>query len=303
MTAFSHYYLVANGIRFHVATPEAQGSGALVILLHGFPEFWYSWRHQMPALSAAGYHVIAPDLRGYNDTEKPARGYDLLTLTSDVAEIIKSLRYTRAVIVGHDWGGVLAWTFAARFPEMTSKLVVMNAPHLAAYQREMRRNFAQWRKSWYVYFFQIPRLPEALLTSDHGRRIKQLLRRSAPATTFSEEDLARYAEAFCKPGVATAAINWYRAAARDRLTGARLPNEGRVSAPTLLIWGAQDPALDIGQTIGLERWAPKLTVRVLPEASHWVQQDAPALVNSYVLDFLRADMFLEKNSQLAAAGR
>ena len=290
MTNFSHYYLVANGIRFHIATPEAQGSGALVVLLHGFPEFWYSWRHQIPALSAAGYHVIAPDLRGYNETEKPARGYDLFTLTSDVAEIIKSLRYSRAIIVGHDWGGVLAWTFAARFPAMTSKLVVMNAPHMAAYQRKLGRNFAQWRKSWYVYFFQIPRLPEALLTRDHGAGIKRLLRRSAPPTTFSEEDLARYAEAFCKPGAATATINWYRAAARHVLTRTRLPNGGRVSAPTLLIWGARDAALDIGQTEGLERWAPNLTVRILPDASHWVQQDAPDMVNRYLLDFLRNDL-------------
>jgi len=241
-------------------------------------------------LSAAGYHVIAPDLRGYNDTEKPARGYDLLTLTSDVAEIIKSLRYSRAIIVGHDWGGVLAWTFAARFPEMTSKLVVMNAPHIAAYQRELGRNFAQWRKSWYVYFFQIPRLPEALLTRDHGAGIKQLLRRSASPATFSEEDLTRYAEAFCKPGAATAAINWYRAAPRYVLTRARLPNGGRVSAPTLLIWGAHDAALDIGQTEGLERWVSNLTVRILPDASHWVQQDAPDMVNRYLLDFLRNDL-------------
>jgi pimeloyl-ACP methyl ester carboxylesterase len=290
MTHFSHYYLVANGIRFHIAAPEAQGSGALVVLLHGFPEFWYSWRHQIPALSAAGYHVIAPDLRGYNDTEKPARGYDLLTLTSDIAEIIKSLRYSRAIIVGHDWGGVLAWTFAARFPEMTSKLVVMNAPHMAAYQREMGRNFAQWRKSWYVYFFQIPRLPEALLTRNHGAGIKQLLRRSASPDTFSEEDLTRYAEAFCKPGAATATINWYRAAARHVLTRTRLPNGGRVSAPTLLLWGARDAALDIGQTEGLERWVSHLTVRILPDASHWVQQDAPDMVNRYLLDFLRNDL-------------
>lgn len=294
MTNYSHYRLAANGIRFHIAIPEQQGNGALVVLLHGFPEFWYSWRHQLPALSAAGYHVIAPDLRGYNDSEKPARGYDILTLTNDIAAIVKTLRYSRAHIVGHDWGGVLAWTFAARFPNVTSKLVVMNAPHIAAYQRELRRNLAQWRKSWYVYFFQIPRLPETLLTRHHGAGIARLLQRSANPTTFSPEDLARYADAFCKPGAATAALNWYRTAARQLHT--LLPNRGRVAAPTLLLWGAQDIALDLSLTLGLERWVPNLTVRILPHASHWVQQDAPEQVNRYLLDFLRSDPPLSRPS-------
>lgn len=287
MSQFSHYHLAANGIRFHIAAPEQQSNGPLVLLLHGFPEFWYSWRHQLPPLSAAGYHAIAPDLRGYNDTEKPPRGYDLITLTNDIAAIIKALRYPRAHLVGHDWGGILAWAFAARFPQMTGKLVVMNAPHIPAYQRELRRNPAQWCKSWYVYFFQIPRLPEVMLTRRHGQGIKQLLQRAALPTTFTAEDLTRYAEAFCKPGAAAAAINWYRAAARHFFIS-RL-NGGHVSAPTLLLWGAQDVALDLSLALGLEQWAPNLTVRILPHATHWIQQDAPELVNRYLLDFLRND--------------
>jgi len=280
---WQHRDVIANGIRMHYVQ---QGEGPLVVLLHGFPEFWYSWRSQIPFLAKQGYMAVAPDLRGYNDTDKPRTGYDVPTLLLDIAELIKRLGRERAIIVGHDWGGALAWSFAIAYPAMTERLIVMNAPHPGAFLREIR-TLKQLRKSWYILAFQIPWLPEYLLLRNHADNIARLILEAAVhKEVFPPHELDRYREAMSKPGAMTAALNYYRQLFRggpNGATGGKL----RVDAPTLLIWGEQDIALGIELTMGLEQWVPNLTIRRIADSGHWVQHEQAELVNQHMLEFLQ----------------
>ncbi len=279
---WQHRDIITNGIRMHYVT---QGEGPLVVLLHGFPEFWYSWRHQIPFLAEHGYMVVAPDLRGYNDTDKPRKGYDVPTLLRDIVGLIKGLGREKAIIVGHDWGGILAWEFAIRYPEMTERLVAMNAPHPAAMRREFR-TLKQLRKSSYMFFFQLPWLPEYVLLRNHANEVGRTLRGNAgQKSVFSREETAIYQQAMSKPGAATASLNYYRQIFRRPPS----PSTGKnpyVRVPTLLIWGEQDRALGIELTTGLEQWVDHLEIRRIPDSGHWVQQEQPEKVNRYVLEFL-----------------
>lgn len=282
----THHQAVVNNVRLHYV--EA-GAGPLVILLHGFPEFWYSWRHQITALAAAGYRVVAPDMRGYNLSEKPPRirDYMIETLTDDVVGLIHHLGETRAAVAGHDWGGGVAWYVPMRHPEAVERLIVLNAPHPAAFARELRTP-GQMRRSWYMLFFQLPWLPEALFRA-RGSAVLERTLRSDPVRrgTFNDEDIRRYVRAFNQPGAPTATINYYRALARrDPREAMREPPT--IDCPTLLIWGEQDRYLGVRLTEGLERWAPGIRVERIPDASHWVQVDAPDRVNDLMLGFLKA---------------
>ena len=283
---WEHRQAIVNGIRLHYV--EA-GSGPLVILLHGFPEFWYAWRHQIPALAAAGCHVIAPDMRGYNLSEKPAgvRAYMLASLTADVAALIEHLGAAQATVVGHDWGGGVAWAVPMRYPHLVERLVILNAPHPGALLRELKTP-DQLRKSWYMFFFQLPWLPELAIRSGNCAILRDMLRHEPRRPgAFSEEDIGLYVQALMQPGALTAALNYYRALGRrSPLRAAR--EVRRIDVPTLLIWGEQDPYLSIRLTRDLERWVPDLRVERIPEASHWVQADAPERVNSLINDFLHA---------------
>jgi pimeloyl-ACP methyl ester carboxylesterase len=282
--SWQHQFIVTNGIRMHYVT---QGLGPLIVLLHGFPEFWYSWRFQIPFLAEHGYTVVAPDLRGYNDTDKPRKGYDIPTLLRDIEWLIKGLGQQKAIIVGHDWGGALAWAFAINYPEMTERLIVMNAPHPAAMMREMR-TLKQLRKSWYMFVFQIPWLPEYMLGRNHANEIGKMLRGAAlQKSAFPREVTAKYQEVMSKPGAIKAAISYYRQLFRP-LPSSFKSYEVRIEAPTLLIWGEQDIALGIELTTGLERWVNDIQIRRIPDSGHWVQQEQPEKVNQYMLDFLQA---------------
>jgi epoxide hydrolase 4 len=263
-----------------------QGEGPLIVLLHGFPEFWYSWRYQIPFLAGHGYWVVAPDLRGYNYTDKPRKGYDIPTLLRDIEGLIKGLGQQKAVIVGHDWGGALAWSFAINYPAMTERLIVMNAPHPAAMMREMR-TLKQLRKSWYIFAFQLPWLPEYLLGRNHAYEIGRMLRGAAlQKAAFPGEETAKYQEAMSRPGAIKAALSYYRQLFRHpSVTFNR--SDTRISARTLLIWGEQDIALGIELTTGLERWVNDIEIKRIPDSGHWVQQEQPDKVNQYMLEFLQ----------------
>lgn len=280
---WQHAYITVNDIRMHYVT---QGTGPLIVLLHGFPEFWYSWRHQIPFLASSGYTVVAPDLRGYNDTDKPRTGYSVSILVRDIVDLIKGLGYEKALIVGHDWGGALAWVFAMRYPHMTEKLIGLNAPPPWTFARELR-TWKQLRKSWYAFFFQLPWLPEYILGRNHAEAIARMFRSTAvQKSAFPPEVLERYRDAMSKPGALTASINYYRASfQRPWRTGGSVL-AARVSAPTLLIWGEQDVALDIAMTYGLEQWVPNIQVKRIPDSGHWVQQEKPELVNQSMREFL-----------------
>jgi pimeloyl-ACP methyl ester carboxylesterase len=279
-----HHHATVNGVRLHYV--EA-GAGPLVVLLHGFPEFWYSWHHQIPPLAAAGFRVRVPDLRGYNDSDKPAgvANYRLPLLSADVAALIRAAGVERAVVVGHDWGGGIAWDVALRHPEVVERLVVLNAPHPLAFQRELR-TFSQLRKSWYIFFFQLPWLPEWLIRRGNFASLERVLRQEPVRPgAFSNDDIRLYKEALARPGALTAAVNYYRAIFQTRRWRPR--STPVLKAPTLLIWGERDRYLGVRLIEGLGQWVENLRVERLPDASHWVQNDAPERVNELLIGFLR----------------
>ncbi len=280
---WTHGYEVVNGVRLHYV--EA-GAGPLVMLLHGFPEYWYSWHRQIRSLVAAGFHVVAPDLRGYNFSDKPCgvRAYRVEALLADAAGLIRRTGESSATVIGHDWGGVLAWLLPLHYPELVQKRVILNAPHPAAFRRELHRSVDQVRRSWYIFFFQLSLLPEALMRAGDFALLRRMLtRQPTRPNAFSADDVARYRRALAQPGALTAAINWYRAAFR-RPT--RPDEDAPCNVPTLLIWGERDAFLSPRLTEGLEQWAPNLRVERIANASHWVQNDAPERVNELILDFL-----------------
>ena len=273
-----------NGVQLHY---REAGHGPLVIMLHGFPEFWYAWRHLMPAVADAGYHVVAPDMRGYNLSGKPqgVASYRIDTLADDVAALINHLGERRAHIIGHDWGGAVAWHLAMRHREAIDRLVIINAPHPRAFARELRRPRQLWR-SRYMLLFQLPRLAEALIARNDFAIIRRILRNDpANPDVFTDVDIDRYVHALARPWALTSAINYYRAAARFRPRPTR-GFSSRIDAPTLLIWGDRDRHLDGRLSEGLERWVPNLAVEHLPKASHWVMSDAPEDVERLVVNFL-----------------
>ena len=274
------------------------GDGPLVVLLHGFPDAPESWRFQQPALAAAGYRVVAPALRGYGGSGRPApvAAYAVDRLAADVAALIGAAGGRAALVAGHDWGGVVAWHLAAHHPALVERLAVLNAPHPAAFARELRRP-DQMARSLYALFFQLPWLPEALLR----RRDYALVRRSVARAVhrpgaFTAADWASVRTALAAPGALSAALAYYRAMGRS--VGRTLLRRGRVRAvagdprpivaPTLLLWGDRDPFLTTRFTTGLEPWVPRLTVRHLPDAGHWVHWDEADAVTAALLAWCAA---------------
>ena len=223
--------IATNGINLHVAEAGPE-DGPLVILLHGFPEFWYGWRHQIGPLASLGYRVIAPDQRGYNTSDKPpgVGSYALDKLSDDVVGLIDALGRDRARVIGHDWGGVVAWASILRHPSRFDRAVILNAPHPDAFFRELKGNLGQWLKSWYTFFFQIPWLPEAALRRHDFAMLVDGLRRSSRDGTFSPEDIERYRQAWSEPAALNSMIHWYRAAFRSKAS--RVLRSTRASANT-----------------------------------------------------------------------
>lgn len=266
---WTHHQEQVNGIRLHWVE---QGSGPLVVLLHGFPESWRAWRRQIGPLADAGFHVVAPDLRGYGQSERPVgvEAYATDRLTDDVAALIRHLGAEKASVAGHDWGGVVAWRLAMAAPELLERLVVINAPHPRTFARELRRG-RQALKSWYAIAFQLPALPEALIRARDYAFLRKIFR-SSPARpgAYSDDDVEAYVANASQPGALTAMLNYYRAARRFPA-----PRTRTITTPTLVIWGERDTALDIRNLEGLEEYVSDLHVVRLPEASHWVLADAP----------------------------
>ena len=291
----AHAFANVNGLRLHYAE---SGRGELVILLHGFPEFWYSWRHQLAALSAH-YHVVAPDLRGYNLSDKPGRveDYRLEVLVKDVIGLIDYFGASKAAIVAHDWGAGLAWAVALKHSERVSKLAVMQVPPAAAWRANL--SIQQLLRSWYMFFFQLPRVPEWVISRNNFGRFDRALRdKVGRAGSFTDDDIEKYKAALREPGAVTAAVNYYRAnvfrlmrrKADSVAKSAGAPTGyGRIRVPTLFIYGEQDFAI-LPQTVkGIANYidAPYREVRI-PDSSHWVQNEAADEVNAALLEFLRA---------------
>lgn len=278
---WKHDRIISNGIKLHYVT---QGDGPLMVMLHGFPEFWYSWRHQIPEF-AKDFKVVALDLRGYNDSDKPPdrSAYVMDEFIKDVEGVIKGLGYEKCVLVGHDWGGAIAWNFAYAHPEMVERLIVMNLPHPAKFAEGLR-TLQQLRRSYYIFLFQLPMLPELFLARSHYRAIETVFTGMAvDKNAFTQADIEAYKQAAAKPGAITAALNYYRNIFQQKLLNR---DWSVLEVPTLMIWGENDTALGKELTYGTEAYVRDFRIEYIPNCSHWVQQERPHLVNQYMRDFL-----------------
>lgn len=285
-SAWQHQFIEANAIRLHYVT---QGEGELVLLLHGFPEFWYSWRYQIPAL-AKHFKVVVPDLRGYNDSEKPKSGYDLDTLSTDVRSLIERLGYSRAHIVGHDWGGAIAWRLAQQFPNFIDRLALLSAPHPQRFAKDLLSNLDQLRRSWYVLAFQVPNLPEWFIQLNLREFVRNMFQEQAVRKgAFTQEQIQQYQAALQKPGALAAAVSSYRQlfSSGNWIDWMRSPDP--ISVPTLVLWGDEDSILSPKLMDGIEQWiSAPFQFKLIPHCGHWIQQEAPQTVNRELLQFLRS---------------
>jgi len=261
-----------NGISLHTrqAGPE---DGPLVVLLHGFPEFWYGWHRQIEPLADAGYRVVVPDQRGYNRSDKPdgVDSYHIDTLATDVIGLIDAADRETAAVAGHDWGAAVAWWLALEYPDRIDSLTAVNVPHPTVMEATLRSSWSQRLKSWYMLAFQLPVLPEVISTADDCRLLQRSLVDSSRPGTFSAADLERYRAAWDQPDALTAMINWYRAMGRYR---PRPPRE-RVSVPTLVMWGRQDEFLESAMAEESIDYCEDGQLVTFPAATHWVLHEQP----------------------------
>jgi pimeloyl-ACP methyl ester carboxylesterase len=280
-TTWQHEYITTNGIKLHYVT---QGEGPLMLMLHGFPEFWYSWRHQIPEF-AQYYKVVALDLRGYNDSDKPKQqsAYVMDEFVKDIKGVIEGLGYDNCVLLGHDWGGIIAWNFAYNYPEMVDKLIILNLPHPAKFAQGLR-NHQQLFRSFYIFVFQLPFLPEFLIQAGDYQVLEAAFEGMAQdKTAFSKADIEAYKDAAAKRGALTAMLNYYRNIAQQSFFN---KTWGVLEVPTLMIWGEKDAALGKELTYGTEAYVRDFQIKYIPNCSHWVQQERPELVNQYMREFL-----------------
>lgn len=279
-----HKKITVNDITIHVVT-AGPSDGTPVVLLHGFPEFWYGWRHQIPALVDAGYRVIVPDQRGYNRSEKPSgiEAYTIDSAVADVLELIAVLGYDRAHFVGHDWGAGVVWQILLRHQQQVMNAVTMNVPHPEVFREFLTRKPSQIVKSWYIFFFQLPRIPELLLSADDWRGLRWFIDTSNQEETFTASELEMYREAWSRPDAFTGMINWYRAMVQETVNE---PPSVMIDAPLLLIWGTQDPYLRSEMAQQSMEYCSNGRLERIPEATHWLQHEVPCRINDRLLSFL-----------------
>ncbi|PAX51550.1 alpha/beta fold hydrolase [Brunnivagina elsteri] len=279
-STWQHEYITSNGIKLHYVT---QGEGELMLMLHGFPEFWYSWRYLIPEF-AKNYKVVALDLRGYNDSEKPQQksAYVMDEFIKDIEGVIRGLGYDKCILVAHDWGGAIAWSFAYTYPDMIEKLIVLNIPHPDKFAEGLR-TLQQMKRSWYIFFFQLPFLPELFIKSQNYKFIETAIKGMAvDKNAFTQTNIDAYKDAASKPGALTAMVNYYRNIFQPSVKR----KWGILEVPTLMIWGENDTALGKELTYGTEAYVKNLQIQYIPNCSHWIQQEQPTLVNQYMRAFL-----------------
>jgi pimeloyl-ACP methyl ester carboxylesterase len=276
-----------NGIHLNVvqAGPE---DGPLIVLLHGFPEFSYSWHRLMPVLVSAGYRAWAPDQRGYNLSDKPEGldAYQIDQLVADVIGLIDAAKADKAILVGHDWGAGVAWRAAATHPDRIAKMVVMNVPHGKVMKDFIRKSRRQLLKSWYIFFFQIPWLPERLARMGNWRMLVKTLKRTSHWGTFSEDDFGHYREAWAQPRAMSSMLNWYRAFMRRPPT---VRGSRRITVPTLLIWGKRDAMLSSDMAQPSIDLCDQGRLVFIDDATHWVYHEKLEEVKDLIVEFLRSD--------------
>jgi pimeloyl-ACP methyl ester carboxylesterase len=277
--------VISNGsVQLH-AVAAGPKDGPVIVLLHGFPEFWYGWRRQIEPLAAAGFRVIVPDQRGYNLSSKPSgvAAYALTELVSDVITIADQLGQEKIFLAGHDWGAAVAWSTALLHPQRIAKLAVLNVPHPSVMRKFLSTRPRQLFRSWYMFFFQLPWLPEAFFSAFHFRAGSRSLLRSSRPGTFFAEDLVQYRAAWAQPGALTAMINWYRALFRTR---AKFKDK-TVRVPTRILWGERDAFLLTEMAHESLRYCANAELFTFANATHWLQHEEPARVSELLIDFFR----------------
>jgi len=290
---FKHEYAELETVRLHYVTA---GKGKLIMFVHGFPEFWYEWKNQL-AEFGRDYLAVAPDMRGYNLSSSPSDvdQYRMKHLVEDLRLLAEHLGHKKFSLVAHDWGGGVAWAFAMRHPDYLEKLIIINAPHPFTFERELRENPDQRKASQYILMHRSSRAEEILSRDNYAVLVDSVLAEGLRQGYFTEEDRQAYIEAWSQPGALTGGLNYYRAARLGPLTGesdeasgnlATNPSLFTVKMPTLVIWGEKDPYLLTGNLNGLDECVPDLTIKRIPDGSHWVIHEKPALVNAYIRDFI-----------------
>jgi epoxide hydrolase 4 len=294
--ALKHKFAEVDGVRLHYVTA---GKGPLIIFLHGFPEFWYEWKNQLTEFSK-DHRAVAPDMRGYNLSGKPegVDQYQMKYLVEDVRALAQHLGYKKFILVAHDWGGGVAWSFAIAHPEYLEKLVIINCPHPAILARELAQNPAQQKASQYMLLFRSAQAEQFLSLNNYQGLVEGVLGDGLKTGVFTEADKQAYIQAWSQPGALTGGLNYYRAA---NLGPPAPGKEGEASSgsfgleasdlvvkvPTLVIWGEKDTALLVGNLEGMDKFVPNLTVKRIPDGSHWVVHEKPALVNQYIREFIQ----------------
>lgn len=289
-----HKYAEVNGVKLHYV---CSGSGKLMLFLHGFPEFWYEWKNQL-AEFGQDYFAVAPDMRGYNLSDKPESlaDYQVDVLVDDVKALADHLGYSKFTLIAHDWGGAIAWVFALKYPNYLDKLVIINAPHPIVFQRELLENPLQQEASQYMLVFRSEVAESMLSSENYALLVQNTLSEGLEKGFFTEEDKQAYLTAWSQPGALTGGLNYYRAAEvgpptseddKSRLTAfsANFPDP-IIQVPTLVIWGEKDPYLLLGNLEGLNDYVPNLTIKRIEDGSHWVVHEQPKLVNQYIREFI-----------------
>lgn len=284
-----HRYADLDGIRLHYVTA---GKGKLILFLHGFPEFWYAWRHQLREFSRS-YKAVALDMRGYNLSDKPegVEQYQTKYLVEDIRAFAEHLGSKKFILVGHDWGGAVAWAFAIRRPDYLEKLVIINAPHPTIFNRELRDSPTQQKASQYILLHRSSKAEEILSRDNYAALSSAVLENGIKQGYFTQKDKREYLKAWAQPGALTGMLNYYRAArlgsfTNDNDEASTDPKSLTVKVPTLVIWGEKDTYLLPGNLEGMEEFVPNLTIKRIPDGSHWVIHEKPALVNTYIHEFI-----------------
>ncbi|KAK6189029.1 hypothetical protein SNE40_005080 [Patella caerulea] len=280
----THGYIHLEKVRLHYVANGEEGK-PLMLFVHGFPEFWYSWRYQLKEF-AKDYRCVAIDQRGYNDSDKPTGvgNYAMSMMVDDLKQLIPALGYKSCVLVGHDWGGAVCWAFASQHQYLIDRLILMNCPHPGSFFTYAMSHPSQFLKSWYIYFFQLPWLPELAFRLNDYQNIVMTFKgkkMGVQSGIMTNEDIEAYKYAFSRPGAATASINYYRAAVRSVSHDKRV-----IEKPTQIIWGCVDVALERGLAEECREFTKDLSISYIEEASHWVQMDQPDKVNKLMRKFL-----------------
>lgn len=258
-----------------------------MLFLHGFPEFWFSWKEQLKEFSK-DYFVVAPDMRGYGESEKldGVKNYRGKLIAEDIREFIESFNKEKVILVAHDWGGVIAWRVAMSYPEKLEKLIILNAPHPLAFRDVLKTKWKQFFMSWYMFFFNLPILPELIILSNDLSTLNQVYKSKEGKNLFSLEELEAYKYIYSKPNALTCPLNYYRANLRS-IGYSKQIQSTQVKVPTLIIWALNDTALSEELAPASAKYCENVTIRNIANCSHWVQHEQPQLVNQYIRDFLR----------------